>query len=122
LTGVFGKDHPAWKGGYGRDLKNPSTEDYAWKNGVRDLYNRKCALTGASKDLVCHHLNGWNAFPTQRHDITNGVLLEARIHSNFHGVYKFGNNTEEQFIDFCKTYYDIDWLKVKKKRIEPNTK
>jgi hypothetical protein len=65
LTGVFGEKHPAWKGGYGRDFENPSTEDYVWKNGVRALYGRKCALTGATEDLCCPHLNGWSSFPAQ---------------------------------------------------------
>lgn len=114
LSGIFGKEHPAWKGGYGRDFKSPSHEDYVWKNGVRTLYNGKCALTGKHKNLVCHHLNGWNATPDQRFAIANGVLLEASVHSDFHIRYKFGNNTEEQFIDYCKLYYDIDWFKIKR--------
>jgi hypothetical protein len=114
LLGVTGKNHPAWKGGYGRNLKTPSTQEYFWKKEVLKAYNYKCALTGSTSNLVCHHLNGWNAYPKQRFDVSNGVVITREIHSKFHNFYKFGNNTEIQFIEFCNLQYTIDWLFLKK--------
>lgn len=113
LLGVTGKNHPAWKGGYGRSLNIPSTQEYFWKKKVLKAYNYKCALTGSTSNLVCHHLNGWNAYPKQRFDVLNGVVLAKEIHSKFHTVYKFGNNTETQFIEFCSLQYNVDWLTLK---------
>jgi hypothetical protein len=113
LLGVSGKFHPAWKGGYGRDLNATSTEDYIWKNTLRKVFRYKCVLTGENSRLVCHHLNSWNAYPNQRFDLTNGVLLTREVHSTFHKRYKFGNNTEEQFEEFCKINYGIDWFYLK---------
>lgn len=117
LVGVFGKNHPAWKGGYGRDLKVPSTQDYLWKNTLRKVYKAKCALTNVKVNLQCHHLNAWNAYPEQRFDIFNGVVLSKAVHLKFHAKYKLGNNTEKQFIEFCKLY-SIDWLPLKTRFFE----
>jgi len=116
LTGVFGANHPKYKGGFGRDLKNPSTNDYIWKNAVKKLYDRKCALTGkGEKDrLESHHLNAYHAFPDQRYDASNGVLLSREVHMQFHRIYTTRNNTEAQFTEFCKIYYKVDWPRIKR--------
>lgn len=115
LLGITGKNHPAWKGGYSRDLKFPSTQNYLWKNTLKKVYHYKCVLTGTTLNFVCHHLNSWNAYPEQRFKISNGVLIARNIHSDFHSIYKFGNNTEEQFQEFCQYKYNIDWFTFKKK-------
>lgn len=120
LKNVTGPNHPRYKGGYSRDLSNPSNMDYAWKNAVRELYNHKCALTHTtSKGNRCHahHLNSYNMFPEQRYLVVNGVYLAAEVHKHFHNIYKYGNNTELQFQEFCKSYYNIDWLDLKNKTI-----
>lgn len=117
LSGVTGKDHPSFKDGKGRDMISPSNEDYAWKNAVRKAYNGKCALTGISGDThrcCSHHLNAYGAYPEQRFLVSNGVYLSYEVHNQFHCLYKFGGNTEEEFIDFCDKYYGINWLEIKK--------
>lgn len=114
LLNVTGKNHPAWKGGYGRSFSTPSTQEYIWKKDVLKVYNYKCALTGSTRNLVCHHLNGWNAYPNQRFDVSNGVVVTREVHSKFHIAYKFGNNTEAQFQNFCGLQYTIDWFSLKK--------
>lgn len=114
LKGVIGEKHPRYKGGIARDLKKPSYADYVWKTGIRKLFNYRCVLTGVRKKLVAHHLNGFNKFPTQRYDLRNGVLIERNIHKVFHDRYGYGNNTEEQWVEFCKTEYEIDWYEMKK--------
>lgn len=118
LKGVTGSDHPRYNGGYGRDFKKPSNFDYAWKTAVRKLYRNKCALTlSTTSKCHAHHLNSYNMFPEQRYLVENGVYLSKEVHKHFHDIYKYGNNTELQFIEFCKTYYRIDWIALKNKTI-----
>ena len=113
LRGVTGTDHPAWKGGYGRNKSQQSTKDYEWKNAVKKRCKNQCIVTGEKKDLVCHHLDGWNLFPNRRHDASNGVLLKKHIHKMFHDVNRYGNNTEDQFETFLLNYFQLDWQKIK---------
>jgi hypothetical protein len=54
-------------------------------------------------------LDGWNHFPEKRYDITNGVTISKEVHKDFHNIYGYGNNTEEQFAEFCKNKYNVDW-------------
>ncbi len=120
LTGKFGPAHPRFKGGYSRDLENPSHLDYVWINAIKVLYKRMCvasALTGAKTNLVCHHLEGWNWCSERRHDLTNGVLISRDVHDQFHKKYHFGDNTEAQFAEFCKEVYKIDWFELKKRKL-----
>lgn len=115
LLGRFGVDHPCFKGGIGRDLSSPSKEDYAWKNAVRARYKYKCALTG-SKEIpcCCHHLYSWNSYPKKRHDLNNGVYISYKVHKEFHDLYKYGNNTEEQWSEYVSKYHNVDWYKIRK--------
>jgi hypothetical protein len=109
LAGITGKKHPRYKKRVSRDLKNPSNADYVWKNSIRKLFKYKCALTGVKTNLVSHHINGYNAFPDQRYDLQNGVLISKNIHKEFHDIYKYGDNTQAQWEEFCLQQYNIDW-------------
>jgi ribosomal protein L33 len=106
LKGKFGKNHPAYKGTPNRDFNNPSTDYYIWREAVKQRFNRTCVVTGKKSNLVTHHLDGWNAYPQRRYDITNGVLIHKEVHKLFHDLYGYGNNTEEQFNLFIKEQYD----------------
>lgn len=119
LTGKKGAAHPRHKGGVARDLKNPSTEDYNWKTGVRKRCNNTCVVTlekakRGSKGFHCHHLNSFNLYVDQRYLLENGVYLKKEVHERFHRLYRNGNNTEEQFADFCMQCYGFDWNQRKK--------
>ncbi len=46
LRGVTGTDHPAWKGGYGRNKSQQSFKDYEWKNAVKKRCKNQCIVTG----------------------------------------------------------------------------
>nr|ALO21125.1 putative LAGLIDADG homing endonuclease [Carteria crucifera] len=115
LTNKFGEAHPRFKGGYGRDKKSRSSADYVWMNSVKKLCNYKCVLTDAKTNLHCHHLNSWNIAVDKRHDLANGVLIEAQVHNNFHTKYGYGNNTEAQFAEFCQTNYGVCWSEIKQR-------
>lgn len=119
LTGKAGTNHPRFKGGVARDLHNPSNEDYAWKNAVRKRCRSTCVVTlekakRGQKGFHCHHLNDFNFYVDQRYLPQNGVYLKKEIHQEFHNLYSYKNNTEEQFADFCRTYYNFDWYQRKK--------
>jgi DNA-directed RNA polymerase subunit RPC12/RpoP len=113
LINVTGENHPRFKGGYGRDKESRSQMDYVWMNGIKKIYNNSCALTGSKEKLICHHLDGWNIHPEKRYDLTNGVYIIYDLHKKFHETYGYGNNTEDQFVDFCKNKFGIDWYELK---------
>lgn len=118
LTGKTGIQHPRYKGGYGRDLDNPSNEDYKWKQEVRKRCKYTCIVTlekqkRGQKGYACHHLNSWNLYEEQRYLPENGVYLKKEIHKKFHNEYSYGNNTEDQFATFCQEHYGFDWYERK---------
>lgn len=115
LTGVFGKDHPRWNGGYNRSFSKPSTMEYCWKQGIKKKFNKKCVVTGEKNNIVCHHLYNWSDYPELRYDFNNGVVLSTAIHLEFHRAYKFGKNTESQFLKFLAENYNLDWSEIKEK-------
>jgi hypothetical protein len=119
LTGKTGSLHPRSKGGFARDLKNPSTFDYAWKTVVRKRCCYTCVISlekqkRGQKAFVCHHLNSYDIYVDQRYLIENGVYLTRKIHKEFHDFYGYGNNTEFQFAEFCQLHYNFDWFERKK--------
>lgn len=117
LTGKKGEAHPRYKGGLARDMRNPSTADYEWKNGVRRLYGRSCVITKEKEGVVLHHLDSYDSHPDKRYDVTNGVPLARRIHRQFHDLYGYGKNTEQQFIKFCWEQHQFDWVAYKNRII-----
>ncbi len=117
LTIRFGNQHPRFKNGSGRDLKNPSKLDYDWKNSVRKRCQQMCVITKekwkVGERFVCHHLNSYDVNIDQRYLPENGVFLKREIHKKFHDTYDYGNNTEQQFAEFCRFFYNIDWFSRK---------
>lgn len=84
-------------------------------NTVKKSYNYKGALTSSKTHLECHHLNSWNYYMNERYKVSNGVLISSEIHTAFHKIYGYGNNTEIQFSEFCKNYYGVNWFELKQK-------
>jgi hypothetical protein len=66
LRGVTGKDHPAWKGRYGRNKSQQSTEDYEWKNAVKKRCQSQCIITGEK--------NIWNVIT-----LMAGILFQIDV-------------------------------------------
>ena len=79
-----------------------------WRNQVykRDDYTCQIceARNGNGKKVVlnAHHLNGWHWFEEGRFDVTNGVTLCGKCHSDFHRKYGYRENTKEQFEEYIQ--------------------
>lgn len=127
LTGVSGPDHPSYKHGQGRDREKiyNSADDYKWKNGVRNLYGRRCAVSqiamgakdeeGKNVSFAVHHLDAYANFPERRYDINNGVYILSSIHKEFHKIFgNKGDTTEKQWARFLQENYNLDWSKIKR--------
>lgn len=54
----------------------------AWKKAV--LAPGRCAFCGAEKDLEAHHVIGWAEWPQGRIDVSNGLCLCHKCHTEEH--------------------------------------
>jgi 5-methylcytosine-specific restriction endonuclease McrA len=75
-----------------------------WSKRVKERDHYTCQICKKSGvPLHSHHLNSWNLFEAQRYDINNGITLCTICHEKFHFIYKSGDNTLFQFLQFKKT-------------------
>lgn len=106
--GRIGSKNPSWNplltesDRAHRDFFRHRLED--WSLSVKDRDGFKCSICddNVGGNLVSHHLNGWNLNLEQRFDVGNGICLCSDCHKEFHGKYGYGNNTMEQYLDFCQ--------------------
>ena len=79
-----------------------------YRKFVKDVLKRDnytCQLTGYSgENIAVHHIEGYNWCKEKRTDVSNGIVLNADIHRKFHSIYGYGDNTKEQFEEFCKQF------------------
>lgn len=69
-----------------------------WSRAVKVNANFTCEICNVrGVYLESHHKNGFNAFPDQRLDISNGTCLCRRCHERFHEQFGYGGNTEFQY-------------------------
>ncbi|MBT2722856.1 HNH endonuclease [Bacillus sp. ISL-46] len=97
-----GSNNPKWREDKPHEerIKERLLEGYKkWRTSVyeRDLYTCKCCGDGKGGNLVAHHKNGWDKFSDRRLDVDNGITLCKTCHKEFHSIYSYGGNTEEQF-------------------------
>lgn len=65
--------------------------------------NHTCQICKKSNTYVeVHHLDGWNWCFEKRFDDTNCITLCKKCHTNFHSIYGKGNNTKQQFLEWCQ--------------------
>lgn len=103
-----GKNHPC----YNHDLTDEERNDnrhhvqvWRWKDIVLKRDKRTCQVTGSKKNLVVHHLDGWNWAKDKRLDVDNGITISQDAHDEFHDIYGRGDNTMEQFFQFIVQNY-----------------
>lgn len=77
-----------------------------WIKYVRERDDFTCQVCGYRNEngrITVHHLDSWNSFPEKRVDMTNGICVCFDCHDEFHSAYGRGDNTKEQFIEFCQS-------------------
>lgn len=79
---------------------------------LRDNFTCKVCGNNNRDSIQVHHLNGYNWCKEKRTDETNGITLCNNCHKNFHLKYGNGNNTKEQFEEWCG--YALNLLKYEK--------
>lgn len=99
-----GEDNPRWNPNLTdeeRIANRDTVDNIKWRNQVFEKYNYECQIcfedTGKS---VAHHMDSYDWAKDRRLDVSNGVCLCERHHKEFHGIYGYGNNTEEQYRQF----------------------
>lgn len=78
---------------------------YTCLRETRKRDNYTCQLTGATDNVVVHHIVAYSTDPTKKDDINNCITLSESIHKEFHSRYGYGNNTKEQFVEFVNDLY-----------------
>jgi len=87
-------------------MKERNYPEYrVWRTSVYARDNYTCVVCKDSKggNLIAHHLFSYAKNPTLRTEISNGITLCVKCHSEFHGHYGYYNNTEYQFDEFKKS-------------------
>lgn len=83
--------------------KDDSRDSDNYKDFRKKVFKRDnfvCQICGKKKNLVSHHINGYNWCKEGRLDTLNAITLCEECHNTFHDVYGKGNNTWEQFKEF----------------------
>lgn len=98
-----GENHPSWKGGIsGERNRFMATNEYKeWRTEVfrRDRY--KCICCGAnSNTLEAHHILSYASNEDMRTDISNGVTMCRKHHSEFHSIYGRASIGKEEIDEF----------------------
>ena len=70
-----------------------------WRKAVYDRDGYSCQACGDGKggNLVAHHKDAWRSSKEKRFDIGNGVTCCEKCHKEFHSIFGYGDNTEEQW-------------------------
>lgn len=88
--------------------KDPKIVD--WSKKVISKFNNTCIKCGKhfDKGLNAHHLNSKDWDKDNMYNVDNGVPLCNECHQDYHMLYGYGNNTEEQFLEWYNEYLDED--------------
>ena len=86
--------------------KDPKIVD--WSKKVISKFNNTCIKCGKhfDKGLNAHHLNSKDWDKDNMYNVDNGVPLCNECHQDYHMLYGYGNNTEEQFLEWYNEYLD----------------
>ena len=106
-TGVItGEKHPRWNPNLTQEERERGRKIEGYSEFIKNVFERDnytCQVTGIrGGDLVVHHLYSYNKYRCLRTAIENGVTVSKEIHKEFHNIYGYGNNTEEQWNEFIE--------------------
>ena len=79
-------------------------ENTYWMNSVylRDNYTCQCCGDDKGRNLNAHHLEGYHWCIELRFELSNGITLCEKCHSQFHKLFGTKYNTSEQFYQFLR--------------------
>jgi hypothetical protein len=103
-----GENHHAFKHGRSKEdrmNRNICRIDHnKWKRQLLIRFDYSCVICGqrGGKKICAHHLNGYNWDIQNRYNLDNGIILCKSHHDEFHKIYKKGNNTHEQLIEYVQ--------------------
>ena len=82
-------------------------EYFVWRKEVHKKCNYTCCCCKIrGGNLVAHHIFNYAEHEDLQTDVSNGVSMCEKDHSEFHRVYGRKNNTKEQLDEFCKAYLE----------------
>lgn len=101
-----GENHPNWNHSLSQEERENgrNIDGYTeWRQNVylRDKYTCQCCGDNKGGNLNAHHLDGYDWCTEKRTDVNNGVTLCNECHREFHGLFGYGGNTKEQYIEWC---------------------
>lgn len=81
-----------------------------WSKEVISKFDNTCIKCGQhfDKGLNAHHLNSKDWDKDNIYNVDNGIPLCIDCHQDFHMLYGYGDNTEEQFLEWYNEYLDED--------------
>lgn len=92
-----------------RVLKRKFKEYDTWRSDVFSRDDYTCVVCSSKGGrLNAHHLDGYGWCKEKRTDVANGVTLCEECHTEFHGLYGYGDNTKRQFSDWLTVKHDKD--------------
>lgn len=97
-----GKRHPRYNK-YLTDIERVQNRDYKeyhnWRVKVFNRDNYTCMKCKDTKggNLVAHHIYSFSNNTESRTLLSNGTTLCKDCHTNFHNLFGYGGNTEQQF-------------------------
>ena len=105
-----GENHPNWKGGISGDRSRfMATSAYKeWRNEVfrRDGYKCVCCDVN-SNTLEAHHILPYASNEDMRTDVSNGVTMCRKHHSEFHSIYGRASTGKEELDEFISGFKSI---------------
>lgn len=108
-----GENHYNWNPNKSKEdrISDRKYNEYLnWRKSAFKRDNYTCQICGDSKggNLNAHHKDSYNWCKKRRLDITNAVTLCEKHHKLFHKLYGYGDNTEQQYLQFEKDFKTIN--------------
>ncbi len=106
-----GSEHSNWQGGksantFSQWVKNQK-EYKQWKEQVMARDGFKCAISGRTDNLDCHHIYLKSENPERAFDIDNGITVNEDVHREIHKLIHEGLGFEEAVEKIKQEYQNV---------------